>query len=39
VDFFDLEHLPALSSYRTNRGMLEEVFAHFADPSRPAAFD
>lgn len=39
VDFFDLEHLPPLSSYRTNRQMLEEVFAHFADPARPAAFD
>jgi ADP-ribose pyrophosphatase YjhB (NUDIX family) len=39
VDFFDLEHLPPLSNYRTNRQMLEEVFAHYADPARPAAFD
>lgn len=39
VDFFDLEYLPPLSAYRTNRQMLEEVFAHFADPARPAAFD
>jgi ADP-ribose pyrophosphatase YjhB (NUDIX family) len=39
VDFFDLEHLPPLSAYRTSRQMLEEVFAHFADPARPAAFD
>jgi ADP-ribose pyrophosphatase YjhB (NUDIX family) len=39
VDFFDLEHLPPLSTYRTSRPMLEEVFAHFADPARPAAFD
>jgi len=39
VDFFDLEHLPPLSAYRTNRQMLDEVFAHFADPARPAAFD
>jgi len=39
VDFFDLEHLPPLSNYRTSRQMLEEVFAHFADPARPAAFD
>ncbi len=39
VDFFDLEHLPPLSNYRTNQQMLEEVFAHSADPARPAAFD
>jgi ADP-ribose pyrophosphatase YjhB (NUDIX family) len=39
VDFFDLQHLPPLSNYRTDRHMLEEVFAHFADPARPAAFD
>ncbi|MEW6093627.1 MAG: NUDIX hydrolase N-terminal domain-containing protein [Chloroflexota bacterium] len=39
MDFFDLEHLPPLSNYRTNRQMLEEVFAHHADPARPAAFD
>jgi ADP-ribose pyrophosphatase YjhB (NUDIX family) len=39
VDFFDLEHLPPLSNYRTSRQMLDEVFAHFADPTRPAAYD
>jgi ADP-ribose pyrophosphatase YjhB (NUDIX family) len=39
VDFFDMEHLPLLSNYRTNREMLAEVFAHYADPTRPAAFD
>lgn len=39
VDFFDPAHLPPLSSYRTSRQMLEDVFAHFADPGRPAAFD
>jgi ADP-ribose pyrophosphatase YjhB (NUDIX family) len=39
VDFFDLDHLPPLSRFRTNRQMLEEVFAQFADPTRPAAFD
>jgi len=39
VDFFDLNQLPQLSASRTNRQMLEEVFAHRADPGRPAAFD
>jgi ADP-ribose pyrophosphatase YjhB (NUDIX family) len=39
VDFFGMDHLPPLSSFRTSRQMLEEVFAHFADPTRPAAFD
>ncbi len=39
VDFFDLNRLPQLSASRTNRQMLEEVFAHRADPDRPAAFD
>jgi ADP-ribose pyrophosphatase YjhB (NUDIX family) len=39
VDFFEMEHLPPLSRSRTTRQMLVEVFAHFADPSRPAAFD
>ena len=39
VDFFDLNHLPPLSSYRTNEDMLKEVSAHIADPSRPTAFD
>ncbi len=39
VDFFDLNHLPPLSSYRTNEDMLQEVFAHVENPNRPAAFD
>lgn len=39
VDFFDLNHLPPLSSYRTDEEMLREVFAHIADPSRSTAFD
>jgi ADP-ribose pyrophosphatase YjhB (NUDIX family) len=39
VDFFDPNHLPPLSIYRTNEAMLEEVFAHVADPDRPTAFD
>jgi ADP-ribose pyrophosphatase YjhB (NUDIX family) len=39
VDFFDPNHLPPLSSYRTNEEMLKEVFAHVADPHRPTVFD
>ena len=39
VDFFDPDHLPALSVYRTNEAMLQEVFAHLANPERPTAFD
>lgn len=39
VDFFDLNHLPPLSFYRTNEEMLQEVFAHVENPHRPAAFD
>jgi ADP-ribose pyrophosphatase YjhB (NUDIX family) len=39
VGFFDPEHLPPLSSYRTNEAMIEEVCAHLKDPNRPAAFD
>jgi ADP-ribose pyrophosphatase YjhB (NUDIX family) len=39
VDFFDLAHLPPLSSYRTNEDMLEEVFAHVGNPDRLTAFD
>jgi ADP-ribose pyrophosphatase YjhB (NUDIX family) len=39
VDFFSLDHLPPLSNSRTTPHMLAEVFAHFADPARPAAFD
>jgi len=39
VDFFDPNDLPALSSYRTNETMVQEVFAHIQDPHRPTAFD
>jgi ADP-ribose pyrophosphatase YjhB (NUDIX family) len=39
VDFFDPDHLPPLSMYRTNEDMLKEVFAHVGNPNRPAAFD
>ncbi len=39
VDFFDPNHLPPLSSYRTNEDMLQEVFAHVQNPDRPTAFD
>jgi ADP-ribose pyrophosphatase YjhB (NUDIX family) len=39
VDFFDVNDLPPLSSYRTNEGMLQEVFAHVNDPARPTYFD
>jgi ADP-ribose pyrophosphatase YjhB (NUDIX family) len=39
VDFFDPDHLPALSSYRTDESMVQEVFAHIQDPNRPTAFD
>jgi ADP-ribose pyrophosphatase YjhB (NUDIX family) len=39
VDFFDPNHLPPLSIYRTNESMVQEVFAHIQDPNRPTAFD
>ena len=39
VDFFDLSNLPALSMYRTNENMLQEVFAHVENPDRPTLFD
>lgn len=39
VDFFDPNYLPPLSEYRTNEAMLQEVFAHIANPNRPTAFD
>lgn len=39
VDFFDLDHLPPLSFYRTNEEMLREVIAHVENPQRPTAFD
>ncbi len=39
VDFFDITDLPPLSKARTDERMLQEVFAHVHDPSRPTAFD
>ena len=39
VDFFDPNHLPPLSVYRTDEAMLREVFAHVENPNRPTAFD
>jgi ADP-ribose pyrophosphatase YjhB (NUDIX family) len=39
VDFFNPNHLPPLSGYRTNESMVEEVFAHVREPNRPTAFD
>lgn len=39
VGFFDLDHLPPLSSYRTDEAMLQEVFAHVENPNRRTLFD
>jgi ADP-ribose pyrophosphatase YjhB (NUDIX family) len=39
VDFFAPGELPPLSEFRTNRTMIAEVFAHIADPNRPAYFE
>jgi ADP-ribose pyrophosphatase YjhB (NUDIX family) len=39
VDFFDLDNLPPLSEARTNKKILDEVFAHVANPLRPAHFE
>lgn len=39
VDFFIPEELPPLSEFRTNRTMIEEIFAHLNDPHRPAYFE
>lgn len=39
VDFFEPDNIPPLSIYRTNEEMLQEVFAHVKDPSRPTTFD
>ncbi len=39
VDFFDPDHLPLLSLFRTNEDMIREVFAHLQNPNRPTAFD
>lgn len=37
--FFGPGSVPALSLARTNRAQIEECFAHFEDPARPASFD
>ena len=39
VDFFGRDNLPPLSESRTNKSILDEVFAHFADPGRPTFFE
>ena len=39
VDFFDFDHLPPLSSSRTNERHLADVLAQVQDGSLPAVFD
>lgn len=39
VRFFDPADLPPLSPFRTNQRILDEIFAHIANPDRPTAFD
>lgn len=39
VDFFSPDALPPLSKNRTNHYIIDEIFAHLADSTRPAAFD
>ena len=39
VDFFAPDHLPPLSTYRTDETMLQEVFAHIENPDRSTMFD
>jgi ADP-ribose pyrophosphatase YjhB (NUDIX family) len=39
VDFFEPDHLPLLSLFRTNEEMIREVYAHVQNPHRPTAFD
>jgi 8-oxo-dGTP pyrophosphatase MutT (NUDIX family) len=39
VNFFSFDHLPTLSSFRTNEVHLAEVRAHLGDANRPTAFD
>jgi len=39
VNFFGMDALPPLSETRTNRRILEEVFAHYQDASRPTFFE
>jgi ADP-ribose pyrophosphatase YjhB (NUDIX family) len=39
VGWFAPDSLPPLSLFRTNQRIIEEIFAHLADPVRPTAFD
>lgn len=39
VDFFSPDDLPPLSTDRTNKRLIDEVFAHVRDEKRQAAFD
>ena len=39
VDFFGMDNLPPLSETRTNKKILDEVFAHYANPLRPTYFE
>jgi ADP-ribose pyrophosphatase YjhB (NUDIX family) len=39
VDFFPPDALPPISSRRTPPRVIAAVFAHWADPSRPAVFE
>ena len=39
VDFFRFDDLPPLSTERTHKRHLTQVFAHLQDQNRPAAFD
>lgn len=39
VDFFTPDSLPPLSKNRTNQRIIDEIFAHLADPNRPTSFD
>jgi ADP-ribose pyrophosphatase YjhB (NUDIX family) len=39
VDFFSPDSLPPLSKNRTNQRILDEIFAHLADPNRSTYFD
>jgi ADP-ribose pyrophosphatase YjhB (NUDIX family) len=39
VDFFELDNLPPLSEIRTNKTILDEVFAHAGQADRPTFFE
>jgi ADP-ribose pyrophosphatase YjhB (NUDIX family) len=39
VDFFELDNLPPLSEIRTNKKILDEVFAHFEHAGRTTYFE